>query len=144
MYRQISYWILLWALFFILKLTSYNPIFYLLFIYIITSLSFIYLFLKNTSPYNLQKFIIVNLLHKITFILIIAFYYPISFNYNDINFGLIIGFIYLLFMILINQNPLLYYNYYLDYYIYGETTENKNYIGIFDKYYDNLFLKSNK
>lgn len=140
MYYQVSYWILFWALLFILNLTSYNPIFYLIFIYTITSISFCYLFYKKTSSYNLQKFIVINLLHKLFFIIFIAYFYPIIFNYDDLNFGLILIFIYLILMISLNYNPFLIYYYYLDFYINGKTKENENYITFIDKFYDKLFI----
>ena len=119
----ISYWIFAWFLLFIFKVVKANPLFYLILslIYIIRQVY--YLYLNKSSKYNLIKYIIINVFIKIIPIYILIFYYPISFNYYDISFGLFLILIYGITMTILNINPINSYNNIINNYI-----KNKLYI----------------
>lgn len=139
MYEQVSYWVLLWALLFTLGLVSLNPLFPLLFIYLITSTAFFYIYFKGAKPYYLLKFIIINLMLKFMFIIIIAANYPIIFNMNDFYFLFVIVFLYIILMASLNKNPFYYYYYHLDLLINGLNEKNRKYYLYIDKYYDDFY-----
>lgn len=142
MYELFSYWILLWALLFCLGLVKNNPIFILFPVFIITSISYIYIYINNDKnenrSYYLLKFIIINLLLKFIFIIIIASNYSLKFDINDIYFGLVLFFLYLILMASLNKNFIYYYYYLIDIFINGENEVNSKYLLPVDIYYDRI------
>ena len=141
MYQLVSYWILAWALLFVLGVVNANPLFPLVFIYLITSTTFFYIYFKGAEPYQLLKFIIVNLLHKFSFIMIIASNYPIVFKMTDFYIMFAIVFLYIILMASLNKNPFYYYYYQLDISINGLNDNNRTYYLSVDKFYDDLFKR---
>jgi len=141
MYELFSYWVLLWAFLFYIQIIKYNPIFILFFIYLISSLTYVYIYINNGKFYYLLKFIILNILLKFIFTILIANYYPIIFNINDIYFGIILIIIYLILMISLNKNPLNYYYYLIDMFINGINEKNSKYYLFMDKFYDDIYKK---
>ena len=139
MYELFSYWVLLWCLLFIIRIVKYNPIIILFIIYIITSITFIYIYIHNNKFYYLLKFIIINIFLKFIFIIIILSYYPLIFNINDIYFGLILLLLYLILLSSLNKNPIFYYYYLIDIFINGENEINSKYLLPVDIYYDKIY-----
>jgi len=139
MYELFSYWVLLWAFLFYIGVLNANPIWFLIVIYVITSMTYVYIYLNNATPYYLTKFIILNNLLKLTFILLIAMKYPLKFTFNDFYFGLLLFTIYLIVMISLNKNPVDYYYYLIDMFINGINDKNEKYLINIDKYYDDIF-----
>ena len=139
MYELFSYWVLLWSLLFIIRIVKYNPIIILFIIYIITSITFIYIYINNSKFYYLLKFIIINIFLKFIFIILILIYYPLIFNINDIYFGLILLLLYLILLSSLNKNPILYYYYLIDIFINGENEINSKYLLPIDIYYDKIY-----
>lgn len=144
MYELFSYWVLLWCLLFYIGIIKYNPIFILSIIYIITSITFIYIYINNGKYYYLLKFIIINILLKFIFIILILSYYSFVFNINDIYFGLILLLLYLILLSSLNKNPILYYYYLIDIFINGENEINSKYLLPIDIYYDKFYIFLNK
>lgn len=132
----ISYWFFLWFLLFIFKIVKANPLLFLIIglIFILTQLY--YLYLKKSSKYNLIKYFIINLIIKIIPIFILINYYPISYNYNDISFGLFLIIIYGITMIILNINPLNSYNKIINNYIKNNNEIDKTEIS---KLYDYIY-----
>jgi hypothetical protein len=139
MYELFSYWVLLWSLLFIIGIVKYNPIIILFIIYIITSITFIYIYINKSNFYYLLKFIIINILLKFIFIIIILTYYPFIFNINDIYFALILLLLYLILLSSLNKNPIFYYYYLIDIFINGENEINSKFLLPVDIYYDNFY-----
>jgi len=102
-------------------------------------MTYVYIYLNNATPYYLTKFIILNNLLKLTFILLIASKYSLRFSFNDFYFGLILFIIYLVVMISLNKNPVDYYYYLIDMFINGINDKNEKYLINIDKYYDDIF-----
>lgn len=132
-----SYWIFVWFILFIIGLTKYNPLIFLILGIIATTFQTIYLFIKKTSKYNLQKFIIINIILKFIPILIIIFNYPILFKLNDFIFGIYILITYLIIIFFFKKNPIKDYNNIMNTYI---TNDNK-YKTIFSRLYDYIYKK---
>jgi hypothetical protein len=136
MYELFSYWVLTWALLFYIQIIKANPIWFLFIIYIITSITYVYMYTQNSKPYYLLKFIILNTLLKLFFIVLIANKFSLKFNINDIYFGFILFGIYLIVMSIFQKNPYDYYYYLIDIYINGLNEKNQDYLINIDKYYD--------
>lgn len=135
----ISYWFFLWFLLFILGIVKANPLGFIIIGFIFILSQILYLYLKKTSTYNLTKYIIINLLIKIIPIIILITYYPITFNYNDISFGLYLLFIYVLVMISFQINPINSYNRIIHNYIDGNNNDDEK--TEVSKTYDYLYNK---
>lgn len=133
----ISYWFFLWFLLFISGVIKANPLLFLIIglIFILTQI--LYLYFNNTSKYNLTKYIIINLFIKIIPIIILISFYPISFKYDDVSFGLFLIFIYIITMILLNINPISsYYKIINSYKSSSDSNKNKTEVS---KLYDNIY-----
>ena len=130
-----SYWIFIWLLLFLFNIIPYNPIFFLIFGYIITLFEILYLYNKKINKYNLIKFININIIIKFIPILILFSINKFYFNYNDIYFGFILSSFYLFLMIILNINPFDEYKKLLNSYI----NNDEKYKSIFSKFYDKLF-----
>lgn len=135
----VSYWFFLWFLLFILGIVKANPLGFIIIGFIFILSQILYLYLKKTSTYNLTKYIIINLLIKIIPIIILITYYPITFNYNDISFGLYLLFIYVLVMISFQINPINSYNRIIHNYIDGNNNDDEK--TEVSKTYDYLYNK---
>ena len=135
----VSYWFFFWFLLFISGIVKANPLGFIIIGLIFILSQILYLYLKKVSTYNLTKYIIINLIIKIIPIIILIFYYPITFNYNDISFGLYLLFIYGLVMISFQINPIDSYNRIIHNYIDGhDNDEEKTEVS---KTYDYLYNK---
>jgi hypothetical protein len=132
----ISYWIFLWYLLFIFKIVKANPLLFLIISFIFILIQIYYLYVNKSSKYNLIKYIIINLFIKIIPIFILIIYYPISFNYNDISFGLFIILIYGITMIILNINPINSYNKIINNYIKNNNENDKTEVS---KLYDYIY-----
>lgn len=135
----VSYWFFFWFLLFISGIVKANPLGFIIIGLIFILSQILYLYLKKVSTYNLTKYIIINLLIKIIPIIILIVYYPITFNYDDISFGLYLLFIYGLVMISFQINPINSYNRIIHNYIDGDdNNEEKTEVS---KTYDYLYNK---
>ena len=132
-----SYWIFTWFILYLFNIVSYNPIFYLIFGYIITIFEFLYLFINNANNYNLIKYCVINIIIKLFPIIILISLNKIKFELKDIYFGYILIIIYFLSMIILDINPYLEYNKLLNTYINNDNS-NKT---IFSKIYDYIYIK---
>ena len=132
-----SYWIFTWFILYLFNIVSYNPIFYLIFGYIITIFEFLYLFINNANNYNLIKYCVINIIIKLFPIIILISLNKINFELKDIYFGYILIIIYFLSMIILDINPYLEYNKLLNTYINNDNS-NKT---IFSKIYDYIYIK---
>lgn len=139
MYELFSYWVLAWAFLFYFQFITANPIWFLIVIYVITSITYIYIYLNHAKPYYLLKYIILNNLLKLFFIIIIARKYTLTFHINDIYFGFMLFFIYIIVMSIFQKNPLEYYYYLIDIFINGLNETNHHYLINIDQYYDHIF-----
>ena len=135
----ISYWFFFWFLLFISGIVKANPLGFIIIGLIFILSQILYLYLKKVSTYNLTKYIIINLLIKIIPIIILISYYPITFNYNDILFGLYLLFIYGLIMISFQINPINSYNNIINNYIHGDDNDDEK--TEVSKAYDYLYNK---
>jgi len=142
MYELFSYWVLTWALLFYLGFITANPIWILFFIYIITSITYVYIYLQDAKPYYLLKFIVLNNILKLLFIILIASKYSLKFNINDIYFGFILFVIYTIIMAILQKNPYDYYYYLIDIFINGLNEKNKDYLINIDEYYDYIINRN--
>jgi len=135
----ISYWFFFCFILFILGIVKANPLFFILISFIFILSQILYLYIKKTSIYNLTKYIIINLIIKIIPIIILILFYPISFNYNDISFGVFILIIYGIVMISFKINPLTSYNRIINNYIHDNNNDNNK--TEVSKAYDYLYNK---
>jgi len=134
----ISYWFFFWFILFILGIVKANPLFFILISFIFILSQILYLYIKKTSIYNLTKYIIINLIIKIIPLIILILFYPISFNYNDISFGIFILIIYGAVMILFKINPLTSYNRIINNYIDNDNNNNTEVSKAYDYLYNQL------
>jgi hypothetical protein len=139
MYELFSYWVLLWAFLFYIGFITANPIWILIVIYVITSITYIYIYTQHAKPYYLLKYIILNNLLKLFFIILIARKYTLKFHINDIYFGIGLFAVYLIVMSILQKKPHEYYYYLIDIFINGLTPQNEQYLINIDKYYDYIF-----
>jgi len=142
MYELFSYWLLFWAFLFYNGLIKNNPIYILFVVYIITSITYIYIFIDNRNDrksYYLLKFIIINILLKFIFIILIAISGRLELRIEDIYFGLVLFGLYLILMGTLNKNFINYYYYLIDIFKNGENEINREYLLPVDIYYDYLF-----
>ena len=130
-----SYWIFIWLLLYLFNIIPYNPIFYLVFGYIITLFEILYLYIEKINKYNLIKFIIINIFIKLIPILILISLNKYYFNYNDIYFGFILLSFYIFLMIILDINPFDEYKKLLNTYI---NNDNK-YKTLISRLYDDIY-----
>jgi len=134
----ISNWIFIWFILFIFNLIPRNPFWILVIAYIITLSEIFYLFLKNTNNYNLIKFFIINVCLKFIPILIILikmnFKIP-KFDLKDFKFGGIIIVIYIITLIIVNENPFITYKQIFSTYI----KDDNKYRSYISKLYDDIY-----
>lgn len=110
----LSVWIVLYSYLYIAKIFPYNPIILLCIaigFYIINIGNIIYNYNENTL---LVYYIIINSLLKLPLLLMV---YRDKINYNDIIFSVIFIIIYVIFMILINEDIICIYKNYTDFII---------------------------
>ncbi len=136
MFFIFSYWIFSWFILYLLNIIPYNPIFFIIFGYILTIFEFFYLFINKTNKFNLIKFAIINIIIKLIPIIILIIINKIYFNFNDIYFGFLLFIFYIFVMILFNINPLKEYEKILNTYI-NDDEKNKS---IFSKLYDYIYF----
>ena len=126
-------WIFIWFLLFYFKFTSYNPLFILIFAFIITSFVHIYIiFNSNTKLYHAIKFGVFNIILKVIPILLIS---HTTIYFKDIYFGFIIFIIYLIYMTILKFNVIYIYGTMIDEYANGKD----EYRSDLSKLYDDIF-----
>ena len=94
---------------------------------------------QQSQSYYLLKFIILNTLLKLFFIILIASKYTLKFNIDDMYFGFILFGIYIIVMSIFQKNPYDYYYYIIDIFINGLNDNNRKYLINIDEYYDYIF-----
>jgi len=135
----ISYWFFVWFILFIFGIVKANPLFFLIIALIFILTQVVYLYLTKASFYNLTKYIIINLFIKIIPIFILILYYPISFNYDDISFGLTLILIYIITMMFLGVNPILAYYKIINIYKSNNNDNYNNDKTEVSKLYDNIY-----
>jgi len=139
----ISYWFFLWFILFIMGIIKANPLIFLLISLIFILTQIIYLYINNTNTYNLTKYIIINMIIKIIPIYILISYYPISINYDDISFGLLLIVIYIITMIILKIDVIKSYNRIIRNYIDNNEKDKTEISKLYDYYYNNLKIIGN-
>jgi hypothetical protein len=140
MYEIFSYWIFIWFVLYFFNIIpqKYNPLFILIFGYVLTLGELIYMLFHKISYYNFMKFLIINVIIKfIPILLILIFKKPIQINKEDIYISLYLILIYIFVMSLMNKNPYNYYKMMIHTYI----NDDNKYKSIFSKTYDYIYKK---
>jgi len=139
MYLIFSNWLFFWFILYILNFITFSPLFFLLFTYIIIVIITIYIYFINIPLYYVIKLFSINTLFKLIPISLIFIKNNYSFLifYKDIFFGFLLLFLYLLFLIISNINPISLYINLINTYLYNDL-DNRPYIS---KTYDKLFKK---
>jgi len=105
-YEIFSYWIYIWFLLYYNRILNVSPLIFLMIGLLAVSINFFVRF-KQRNRYRTIKVIIINLIIKIIPILLI-FKTPI-FNENDLIFGFMISYIYVITLLYFNKNPIYIY-----------------------------------
>jgi len=137
MIEILSYWFFIWFLLFIIGIVKQNPLWILIISYILTFIEFLYLVYKKTNNYNIIKFVIINIIIKFIpiFIILYRFNFNFKINIDDIKFGFIIIMLYIIFMSIVNINPIDSYNKMLNSYI----NNDNNYKTFISRLYDDIY-----
>jgi hypothetical protein len=137
MIEILSYWFFIWFLLFIIGIIKQNPLWILIISYILTFIEFLYLVYKKTNNYNIIKFVIINIIIKFIPIFIILYRTKFNFkiNIDDIKLGFIIIMLYIIFMSIVNINPINSYNKMLNSYI----NNDNNYKTFISRLYDDIY-----
>jgi hypothetical protein len=113
---KFSYWIFLWFILFIAGIISYNP-FFALCIALFSNIYVLLLLFNKNYIYKAVLYFITIILIKVIPLLILIYYNQVSVEYTDIVFLIILGFIYLVFIKIIQKKSI--FN------IYDETNNNE-------------------
>ena len=141
MYEIFSYWLFIWFILYYFGLVKYNPLFILIFGYILTVCELIYMIFMKISYYNFIKFMIINIILKaLPILLILNKNKSFDIKKNDIYVSFCLILVYIFLMSIVNKNPYTYYKLMLNTYI----KDDKKYKTIFSKTYDYIYMKINK
>ena len=131
-YNLFSYWLFIWFILYYYKYVKSSPLLILIYAYILTLGSVLYLLENKISKYNLIKYLIINSSIKLIPILLII-KFPLIITKNDFSMTFYLLLIYILIMIILNKNPYIYYKNSINSYI---TNNNKTLLSYL---YDQIF-----
>jgi hypothetical protein len=136
MIEIISFWFVIWFILYYLDIIKYNPLIFIIIAYVLNIFETIYLYMMTTiNKYNLNKFIIINVIIKFIPIILLINKSGFIINNYDILFGIYLINFYLFLLIIFNKNPFETYEKLMDGYI-----NNTNFKTSVSKSYDFLFL----